>query len=333
MPRVSRFGRLADGREVQAITLGDRDALQARVLTYGAILHSLSIPVAGQRREMILALGDIRQYENDTAYVGPVVGRFANRIAQGRFSVDGSAHQLSRNENGNHLHGGAKGVGRQMWHVLGAPSESRLTLALQSPAGDEGYPGNLDIQMQLELRDDALKISFDARCDAPTPVNLTCHPYFNLGGEATQHWLRIPASHYLPVGPGLIPTGEIAAVQGTPFDFRTGRRVQPPPVDTHQQLALGGGFDHCWVLDPDADCQCELRSPAGDVTLTISGSGPGLQFYSGQYLSRAQPGIGSGIALEPQGFPDAPNHAGFPDAMLRPGAQYRAHIEYRFSPA
>jgi aldose 1-epimerase len=332
MAQVSCFGRLADGREVQAITLGGHDALQARVLTYGAILHSLSIPVAGKRREMVLALDDIRHYENDTAYVGPVVGRFANRIAQGRFSVDGTAHQLAQNENGNHLHGGAKGVGRQMWHVLGTPSESSVTLALQSPAGDEGYPGNLDIQMQLELRGDALEIGFAARSDAPTPVNLTCHPYFNLGGEATQHWLRIPASHYLPVGPGLIPTGEIAPVEGTPFDFRAGRILQPPAVQTHQQLAVGGGYDHCWVLDADADCQCELRSPAGDVTLTVSGSGPGLQFYSGQYLSRAHPGIGSGIALEPQGFPDAPNHAGFPDAMLLPGALYRARIEYRFSP-
>jgi aldose 1-epimerase len=331
MARVSGFGRLADGREVQAITLGDSNGLQAQVLTYGAILRSLSIPVAGQRRELVLGLPDIQQYETDTAYVGPVVGRFANRIAQGRFCVDGSTHQLARNEGGNHLHGGVKGVGRQMWHVLGAPSESCLTLALQSPAGDEGYPGNLDIRMHLELGGEALKISFAARSDAATPVNLTCHPYFNLGGEATQHWLRIPAARYLPVGPGLIPTGQIASVQGTAFDFRAGRIVQPPPVETHQQLAAGGGYDHCWVLDADADCQCELRSPAGDITLSMHGSGPGLQFYSGQYLALTHPGIGSGIALEPQGFPDAPNHAGFPDAILRPGMEYRAHIEYRFS--
>jgi aldose 1-epimerase len=186
--------------------------------------------------------------------------------------------------------------------------------------------------MQLALGADSLGISFTARCDAPTPVNLTWHPYFNLGGEAERHWLRIPASRYLPVGPGLIPTGEIAPVDATPFDFRKGRILQPPALDTHPQLGLGGGYDHCWVLDADADCQCELRSPEGDLALTITGSGPGLQFYSGQYLSRAHPVIGSGIALEPQGFPDAPNHVEFPDATLRPGRDYIARIEYRFSP-
>jgi aldose 1-epimerase len=332
MARIRRFGLLADGREVQAITLGGGEGLMAEVLTYGAILRRLSIPVAGRRRDTVLALGDIGQYEADTAYVGPVVGRFANRIAQGRFAVDGHAHQLSRNENGNHLHGGAKGVGRQLWQVVGTPSESSLALALHSPAGAEGYPGNLDVQMHLALGADSIDIRFSAHCDAPTPVNLTCHPYFNLGGDATRHWLRIPASHYLPVGAGLIPTGEIAPVDGTPFDFRNGRILQPPPAYTHPQLGLGGGYDHCWVLDADADCQCELRSPEGDLTLTIAGSGPGLQFYSGQYLSRAHPDLGSGIALEPQGFPDAPNHACFPAAILRPGRDYSARIEYRFSP-
>jgi aldose 1-epimerase len=332
MVRIRRFGVLADGREVQAITLGDEGALRAEILTYGAILRGLSIPVAGQRRETVLALGDIARYEADTAYVGPVVGRFANRIAQGKFAVDGHVHQLARNENGNHLHGGVRGVGRQLWQLLGTPSESSLSLALHSPAGAEGYPGNLDIGLQIALSANSLGIGFTARCDAPTPVNLTWHPYFNLGGEATRHWLRIPASRYLPVGTGLIPTGEIAPVDGGPFDFRKGRILQPPPVDTHPQLGLGGGYDHCWVLDADADCQCELRSPEGDLTLTITGSGPGLQFYSGQYLSRTHPGIGSGIALEPQGFPDAPNHAGFPDSILQPGRDYRARIDYRFSP-
>lgn len=332
MARIRPFGRLADGREVQAITLGNGDGLSAEVLTYGANLRHLSVPVAGQRRETVLALDDIAQYEADTAYVGPVVGRFANRIARGRFAVDGHAHQLACNENGNHLHGGANGVGRQLWQVIGTPSESSLVLALHSPAGTEGYPGNLDVEMRLALRGNSLAIGFTARCDAPTPVNLTWHPYFNLGGEATRHWLRIPASHYLPVGAGLIPTGEIAPVDGTPFDFRKGRILQPPALDAHPQLGLGGGYDHCWVLDADADCQCELRSPEGDLALAITGSGPGLQFYGGQYLSRAHPGIGSGIALEPQGFPDAPNHPGFPDAILRPGRHYGARIEYRFSP-
>lgn len=326
---IRHFGRLHDGRSVEAVTLGRPDGLQAEVLTFGAILRRLSFPMGGQRREMILTLDRLEHYERDGAYVGPVVGRFANRIAQGRFSIDGQAHQLTRNENGNHLHGGTHGVGKQLWKVLDAPSDLQLTLGLHSPAGEEGYPGNLDITLEIAIQHDALRLAFTARTDAPTPLNLTCHPYFNLGGTATGHWLRIPASHFLPVGPGLIPTGGIAPVEGTPFDFRAGRKLEPPPLHTHPQLLPGGGYDHCWVLDADADCHCELRSPQGDVALWISGSGPGLQFYGGQYLSRAHPGIGSGLALEPQGLPDAPNHPDFPDAILRPGRIHRAHIEYR----
>jgi aldose 1-epimerase len=161
-------------------------------------------------------------------------------------------------------------------------------------------------------------------------VNLTWHPYFNLGGEASAHWLRIPASHFLPVSAGLIPTGDIASVAGTPFDFRGGRELQPPPLHTHPQLAAGGGYDHCWVIDADADCHCELHSPAGDLAMLMTGTGPGLQFYGGQYLSRSHPTTGSGLALEPQGLPDAPNQPRFPDAILRPGSVYRSRIEYRF---
>jgi aldose 1-epimerase len=184
---------------------------------------------------------------------------------------------------------------------------------------------------------DALSILLTASSDAPTPINLTYHPYFNLAasksGSATAHWLRIPAAHYLPVREGLIPTGEIAPVNGTPFDFRAPRVVAPPDLGSHPQLALAGGYDHCWVLARDADCACELSSPERDVTMTMLGSGPGLQFYNGQYLSRAHPQLGSGLILEPQGLPNAPNEPHFPPAILRPGELYRAVIEYRFSEA
>ncbi len=328
MPAIRHFGRLRDGRNVEAVTLGGPDDLQAEVLTYGAILRRLTYPVRGERRELVLSLERLEQYEQDTAYVGPVVGRFANRIARGCLTIDRQSHQLTRNEDGNHLHGGKAGIGRQLWQVLNA-SPAALTMGLRSPAGEEGYPGNLDITLEFSLLADALRITLTALTDAPTPVNLTWHPYFNLGGNATGHWLRIPASHYLPVGAGLIPTGEIAHVEGTPFDFRVSRILAPPPLHTHPQLSLGGGYDHCWVLDETADCQCELRSPQGDITLRMQGSGPGLQFYSGQFLSRSHPLIGSGVALEPQGLPDAPNHSTFPDSILRPGGIYRASIEYQ----
>jgi aldose 1-epimerase len=328
---IRQFGKLDDGRSVEAITLGEPDGLQVEVLTYGAILRQLSYPVGGRRRSLILSLDQLKDYESDRAYVGPAVGRFGNRIAQGRFSIDGCAQQLTQNENGNHLHGGALGVSKRLWRLAAPPSPNNASFVLHSPAGEEGYPGNLDTQLAISVQPQALRMQFTAQCDAPTPVNLTCHPYFNLGGDATAHWLRIPASRYLPVGPGLIPTGEKAPVAGSPFDFRISRVLAPPPLHTHPQLQLAGGYDHCWLLDDDADCHCELRSPSGDLTLRMLGSGAGLQFYNGQFLSQAHPRIGSGLILEPQGLPDAPNHPSFPNAILRPGETYRASIEYRVS--
>jgi aldose 1-epimerase len=326
------FGKLADGRDIEAISLGDADGLQLEVLTYGAILHRLSYPVRGTRRDLILFFGTLDEYERDAAYVGPVVGRFGNRIAGGQFMLDGQAHQLTANEGANHLHGGALGFGKRVWSVLGHDTR-RAVLGLRSPAGEEGYPGNLDATIEFDVRPDALRILLGARTDAATPVNLTYHPYFNITGNhrgpAVDQRLRIPAAHYLPVGPGLIPTGGIAAVAGTPFDFNQARRLAPPPADSHPQLALAGGYDHCWVLAPDADCSCELS--VADLTLTIKGSGPGLQFYNGQFLAQSHPGLGQGVILEPQGLPDAPNHPGFPDSILRPGETYRAEIEYRLS--
>ena len=330
---VRSFGRLEDGRGVEAITLGEEDGLQVEVLTYGAILHRLTYPVRGVRRDLILHFDRLEHYERDRAYVGPVVGRFGNRIANGRFTLDGVAHQVTTNEGVNHLHGGALGFSKRLWRVLEVQNRVRVLLGLHSPAGEEGYPGNVDVTLELAIRNDTLNIRFGARSDAPTPINLTYHPYFNISGDvhspATEHHLRIPAAHYLPVGPGLIPTGEIARVEGSAFDFRARRRLAPPPATSHPQLTLGGGYDHCWVLSPDADCSCELTSPSGDLTLTMRGSGPGLQFYNGQFLSRTHPALGSGLILEPQGLPDAPNHPNFPGSILRPGDHYRAEIEYQ----
>lgn len=326
------FGLLEDGRSIEAISLGGADGLQVEVLTYGAILRRLTFPVNGVRRDLILHFDRLEQYERDRAYVGSLVGRFGNRIAGARFSLDGARHAVTANEGPNHLHGGALGFGKRVWRVLDVTDADgpRVILGLRSPAAEEGYPGNLDATVELRVSHDTLTIAFGARTDAPTPVNLTYHPYFNLAGDAAipaaDQRLRIPAGHYLPVAAGLLPTGEIAPVDGTTFDFRTSRRLQPPPVKTHAQLAIAGGYDHCWVLDADADCACELSTR--DLTLTMSG-GPGLQFYNGQFLARSHPALGSGVILEPQGFPDAPNQPAFPNAILRPGETYRANVEYR----
>ncbi len=325
-------GRLADGREVRSIAIGTPDGVQAEVLTYGAILRRLTVPVNGVRRDVILRFDTLAEYERDTAYVGPIVGRFGNRIAASRFTLDGVTHNVAANEGANHLHGGRIGFGKSVWRVTEHDAR-RVWLTLRSEAGDEGYPGTLDATVALETRDDALRITLGAVTDAPTPVNLTYHPYFNVnagGAPATTMRLRIPAAHYLPVAAGLIPTGRRAPVDGTTFDFRTRRVLAPPPLASDPQLGLAGGYDHCWVLDADADCACELSSATGDLTLVMLGSGPGLQFYNGQFLDRTHPAIGSGVILEPQGFPNAPNEPGFPSSILRPGHTWRATIEYRF---
>ncbi|HEX6397055.1 MAG TPA: aldose epimerase family protein [Steroidobacteraceae bacterium] len=333
---IHPFGTLEDGRRVDAVTLGAPDALQVEVLTYGAILRRISYPVRGRRRDLILYFASLEEYVRDRAYVGPMVGRFGNRIAGARFTIDGRQHRVTANEGVNHLHGGALGFGKRLWNIDEARGAS-LVLTYRSPAGEEGYPASMDVTASFTVAEDALTILLSAGSDAPTPVNLTYHPYFNLAadkaGSAIAHWLRIPAAHYLPVRDGLIPTGEVAPVSGTAFDFRSPRVLAPPGLDSEAQLALAGGYDHCWVLSKDADCSCELSSPDRDLTMHVRGSGPGLQFYNGQFLARTYPALGSGLILEPQGFPNAPNEPRFPPAVVRPGELYRAEIEYRFREA
>jgi aldose 1-epimerase len=330
------FGTLEDGRRVDAVTLGTADGLQVEVLTFGAILRRLTYPVGGQRRDLVLHFGSLGEYVRDRAYVGPMVGRFGNRIAGARLRIDGHEARLTANEGVNHLHGGALGFGKRLWQIEEARDE-RLVLSYRSPAGEEGYPASMDVTATYTVTHDRLSILLAAGSDAPTPVNLTYHPYFNLAadkaGSATAHRLRIPAAHYLPVREGLIPTGEVAPVNGTPFDFRAARVLAPPEISGDPQLALAGGYDHCWVLSKDADCSCELESPQGDLGMTMRGSGPGLQFYNGQFLARTHAALGSGLILEPQGFPNAPNEPKFPPAILRPGELYRAELEYRFRAA
>ena len=333
---IREFGRLEDGSSVDALTLGSADGLQVEVLTYGAILRRLTFPIRGTRRDLILRLERLEDYVRDRAYVGPLVGRFGNRIAEARFTLDGRQHRVTANEGVNHLHGGALGFGKRLWRVIDHDLQ-RLRIAYTSPAGEEGYPGTLQTTLTFVAGDRGLAISLTAESDAPTPVNLTYHPYFNLAADqrtdATRQWLRIPAEHYLPVRSGLIPTGEMAPVRGTPFDFRAARQLAPPHAGSHPQLELAGGYDHCWVLSKDADCSCELSSPERDVTLTLRGTGPGLQFYNGQFLHRTHDAIGSGIILEPQGLPNAPNEPGFPNSILRPGETWRAALEYTVSAA
>jgi aldose 1-epimerase len=332
---IGAFGTLRDGRAVELVKLGTEQGLQAEILTYGGILRRLSLPAKRGRCELVLSLPDLAHYENDSAFLGQLIGRFGNRIAGAGFELDGHRYRLSPNEGANHLHGGAVGFGRCLWRLLDLQSAPvpALRLGLHSPAGDQGYPGNLEVTATYTLLDDELRLEFKARSDAATPLNLTFHPYFNLAGEPNrpveEMLLRIPGEQFLPVGAGLIPTGELIPVAGTPMDFRASRAIGRPDVGTDAQLAAGAGYDHCWVLDAERDCDAGLMSPCSGVSMSVHSSLPGLQFYAGQSLPRQHPGL-NGICLEPQGFPDAVNRPGFPAAILRAGECRVVSIHYRF---
>jgi aldose 1-epimerase len=323
---IEPFGALQDGRRVDAVTLGTPGALQAQILTYGGILRRLSWPIRGVARDLVLSLPDLDAYVRDPAFLGILVGRFANRIAGARFELDGQMHRVTANEGPNQLHGGQLGFGKRLWKVLDLQAPRRLVLGYTSPDGEEGYPGSLAVSAEFIVEDEQLSLRFQARCDRATPLNLTWHPYFDLSGEQV---LRIPASHFLPVRDSqLIPTGELASVAGTPFDFRKPRSVRAPDPASHPQLAICGGYDHCWVLDEQRDCDAELRTPG--ISLKVRSERRAIQFYGGQGLPGQYPGR-SGICLEPQDFPNAPNEPGFPPAILRPGTLYTTTFQYRLS--
>jgi len=324
-PGVRVFGHLADGRPVHAITLQASSGLCAEVLTYGGILRRLLVPANGEQVNVVLGLPDLAAYLDDRHYLGTLVGRFGNRIRHARFVLDGREYRGR-----HHLHGGSQGLGRQLW-TLDDHGPTHALLGYQSPAGEQGYPGCLRVSARFELHEDGLELHYRAQTDATTIVNLTHHPYFNLSGNpvlaAANQWLRIPADRYLPVDDELIPLGEIASVQGTPFDFRVARRLSDVRDDGHQQLQRAGGHDHCLVLEAGHPYTAELYSPHSGIIMRLVSPMPGVQLYGGQGLA---PGV-SGLCLEPQYFPDSPNHAHFPSAFLHPGEDYVHRICYRFS--
>jgi aldose 1-epimerase len=336
MTRTRPFGRLDDGRPVHAWRLGNGgdSGLSAEILDLGGILANLEFPGAHGRTRVVLGLGDARAYYDDPAYLGILVGRFGNRIGGASYTLDGRQRHVAANEGRNHLHGGTYGFGRRQWRVE-AHDADLFALRYHSPDGEEGYPGNLEVTATYRLQGSRLRLDFEATCDAPTPFNPTHHPYFNLAGDpavpASAQWLQVPASGYLPVDAELIPLGEVADVTGTPFDFRGARTLDAAFDAADPQLRVGGGFDHCLVLDHGNNHAAMLYSPHSGIAMRIDSDAPALQLYDGHALDRQHPGIGRGLCLEPQGFPDAPNRPEFPGAILRPGTVYRRRIEYRFA--
>ncbi|KAB7770842.1 aldose epimerase family protein [Xanthomonas maliensis] len=331
---LREFGRLPEGEQVYAMTLRSSTGLEADVLTYGGILHGLRLQTARGPVPLVLSLPDLQAYLADGDSLNILVGRFGNRIAGARYTLDGVTHRLVANEGPNQLHGGLRGFGRRLWRLLDqAPAE--VVLGYDSPDGEEGYPGNLQVQARFRLDGHSLHLDYEARCDAPTALNLTHHPYFNLSGDphvpAAEQVLRVPADRYLPVSADMIPTGDIAAVAGSPFDFRQPAALATRADPTHPQLRQAKGYDQCLLLAADADCVAELYSPRSGVAMRIYGDVPAVQVYEGQHLDDHHPGLGRGVCLEPQDYPDAPNHPHFPPAILRPGEVQRRHIHYRFA--
>ena len=331
------FGTLKDGREVRAFGLTRPDGLKVEVLEYGAVIRAVSVPTAAGHLTVTTGLEDLAAYEADRQYHGAIVGRCANRIGGARFGIDGAEFKVAPNEGSTCLHGGPVGLSRRLWKAIKADGRG-VTLAYASPDGEEGFPGAIELRITIQLLDrETLEILWEAATDRPTPVNLSHHLYFNLEGAGSKetildHSLAVAAGAITPVDRELIPTGQRLPVKATPFDFRKPQRIGAALAKEHPQLEAGGGYDHNWILDGRAPPAVRLKAPRSGVTLEITTDQPGLQIYGGQGLSDPFKAHGA-LAIEPQGYPDAMNHAEFPSVLLRPGEMYRKRASYRFSTA
>lgn len=311
--------------------------LSLSVVDIGGSVTALRVPDRdGRSANVLLALPILEDYARPHPHLGTLVGRYANRIAGGRFAIDGQAFQLPCNDGANTLHGGPRGFGQRPWTLVPV-SASELDLLLTSEDGDQGFPGRMEVRVRYTLTpDDAWAITYEARCDRPTVINLSQHAYFNLagGGGILDHRLAIAADGYCTVGEDLIPR-EIAPVAGTPFDFRQPTAIGERIAEAHPQLRHARGYDHNWVLE-DGDglrFAARLEDPASGRTMEVHTTEPGLQFYSGNFLDGSVAGLAhrSGLCLETQHFPDAPNRPDFPSTLLRPGETFRSRTEYRFT--
>ncbi|GAA4010916.1 galactose mutarotase [Streptomyces marokkonensis] len=347
-PVKELFGKLADGTKVYRWSL-ENGGTRMKVLSYGGVVQSLEVPDRRGRYENVsLGFDNLDDYVARSPHFGALIGRYGNRIAKGRFSLDGKEYQLSVNDGENSLHGGALGFDYRVWDVepFTEGSDVGLVLHYTSVDGEMGYPGTLRAKVTYTLtRRGEWRIDYEATTDKATVVNLTSHVYWNLAGEGSgtieDHELSIAASRYTPTDAGLIPTGELAPVSGTPFDFRRAKPIGRDIRDAHPQLVTAKGFDHNWVLDKGITGRPEavatLRDRSSGRSLRIATDQPGLQFYSGNFLDGTLTGTGGSLyrqgdalCLETQHFPDSPNQPSFPTTVLRPGQTYRTTTVHSF---
>lgn len=345
------FGALADGTAIDSVRLSNASGMSVRIMTLGATVQSLEAPDRrGKSADIVLGYGDPQRYLDRPQYFGASVGRFANRIANGQFDLEGRTYHLATNDHGQSLHGGRHGFDKVVWSIDSVHSgpTASVTLSYLSPDGEEGYPGNLHVEAIYTLDDhNQLGVQYRATTDAPTVVNISNHSYFNLSGEAAgrstmDDVLQINAATYTPVDEHLIPTGELRSVVGTPFDFRVPTAVGTRIRDGHDmQILYAHGYDHNFVLSgPPGRLNAAIRvvDPNSGRVLEILTDAPGVQFYSGNFFDgtiTGKSGVayrqGDALVFEPQLFPDAPNHTNFPTARLDPGGTYENTIVYRFS--
>jgi aldose 1-epimerase len=341
------FGKV-DGTDVYLYTLTNARGMDVRAMSYGAIIVSLRVPDrTGASDDVVLGFDTLDGYLAGHPYFGAVVGRYGNRIAKGRFALDGQTFTLATNNGPNHLHGGVKGFDKAVWQAepFDRDGQSGIVFTHVSPDGEEGYPGTVNARVTYTLTQaNELIVDYDATTSKATPINLTQHSYFNLAGGGSgnilDHRLTLDADRFTPVDATLIPTGEVAPVDGTPFDFRRPTQIGARIGDDHVQLKYGTGYDHNWVLNGSAGQlrhAARLEDSKSGRTLDVATTEPGIQFYSGNFLDGTLTGKSgrvyqqrAGLCLETQHFPDSPNHAAFPSTILRPGERYQSKTVWSF---
>jgi aldose 1-epimerase len=343
------FGTMPSGEAIEVFTLTNANGVELKAITYGGIITSLRTPDRnGQFADIVLGYDSLASYlDPPPPYFGAIIGRYGNRIANAQFAIDGQTYQLEKNDGQNHLHGGVRGFDKVVWQGQEVPGDSgaAVKFTYTSPDGEGGYPGTLNVEVTYTLTDNnELIVDYLATTDKPTHVNLTQHSYFNLKGEGNGdilgHELTINADNFTPVRQGLIPTGEIQPVEGTPFDFRTATPIGARIDAEDPQLQLGPGYDHNWVLNRTGEglmLAARVVEPTTGRTLEVSTTEPGIQFYAGNFLDgtlvgkSGQPYIRrSGFCLETQHYPDTPNQPNFPSTLVQPGQNYQSRTVMTF---
>lgn len=348
-PFVQPWGNF-DGKAVFLYTLKNASGAEVKITNYGGTITSISVKDrSGKFGDVVLGFDQLSGYtaKNNTSYFGATIGRYANRLAHGTFTLDNKQYQIPKNENGNMLHGGIRGFDKRVWEAISVPSAANPSLELHrvSADGEEGFPGNLDVTVRFSWSDsNELKIEYTATTDKNTVLNLANHSYFNLSGPGSgtilDDSIQIPADRYTPVAKDLIPTGQIAPVAGTPFDFRKATKIGARISDNNEQLKFANGYDQNFVLNRSGrgmELAARVEDAKSGRVLEVLTDQPGVQFYTGNFLNGAVTGVGgvfkfrSALCLETQHYPDSPNHSNFPSAELKPGEKFVSATLYKFS--